>query len=836
MTENQVPSIAELTKKAEAGDAQAQFELAYCLANGKDVEKNIELGLEWLLKSANQGNAEAQFSTGLYYFSGPNSPIQADRLCGMINQYVNQYVMGLEKKYPIVRNFDLHVTLAVAKNFSDCNINLAATWLEKAAAQNHVEANVWLALLYREGLGILQNDKLAFECVLFAAKHGTSSEVQYELARCYLEGKGTIKNFELGIDWCQKAAENGFAKSQYLLACCYLDSAGLEKNFKQGLLWLNKAAQTDASVVVEDRMMMRLADAYEKGQEIEQDDTLCLHWLEKLADSSEDNLLLGEACFRAAVMYFDGKGTSADYKRGVNYLRNAIKSNHAGAKQWLENAYLQFTFPEFIGRSDADHCFQYAYSWLTKAIEENPSDREVNFALGVLLASGKGTMQNTDQAFECLYKFYTGDGIDANHPYDEDELDYLAIIYCGIHTDWENPGCFAVCDSGIYFTSQFQSSKKREGDYIVLPSLVMDFYLEKRELNSLRSYVGFIEKFPKIFTQQSTQKQLTKIIFMLTEQEEVIDEKNKQLTSEIQQKENLQIQMQKLVEQFTHTLGNVIFPDTIYQVAERLKTNPDCRKDVLLLNEAYHSEIIIKLQAELLRQRYANTNPEKFRQLIRACRRTADSADRTKSITDILDYAASRVTARFLNQHNASLGSIRDKILSQKNVSLDALRQQFEDDILLNKTLGSVEWINQYLRPFEVVGLSPLWQKVCILAESHAEALLFGYFSEVLFNAFKYANHNAEKFLTVCFDETAIDGKTYLSCSWSNPLGNKSPNSLGTGKGLDAILEDLRQLNDTDNATNSLLVTRDDEQFKVTLFFHKDLLINDAPKPPKFPR
>ena len=284
-----------------------------------------------------------------------------------------------------------------------------------------------------------------------------------------------------------------------------------------------------------------------------------------------------------------------------------------------------------------------------------------------------------------------------------------------------------------------------------------------------------------------------------------------------------------MVDQFTHSLGNVIFPDTIYQVMERLKNNSECRKDVLLLNEAYHSEIIIKLQGELLRQRYANTNSENFRILVRRCRRTQNTIENTKTIEDILDYAASRVTARFLNQHYAGLTSIRDKILSKKNVSLNTLQQKFEDDILLNKSLNPVAWINQNLRPIQIAEISPLWKKVFILSESHAEALLFGYFSEILFNAFKYADHDKDEFLRLVFDEKIINDKTYLSCSWQNPVKDKSPSMLGTGNGLDAIQEDLKQLNDTEKPEESLLIPKKKNQFQVTLFFKKDLLINKLP-------
>jgi len=348
--------------------------------------------------------------------------------------------------------------------------------------------------------------------------------------------------------------------------------------------------------------------------------------------------------------------------------------------------------------------------------------------------------------------------------------------------------------------------------------------LKKYEPPSAHYIFGFSEK-------DNSKNRLNQLYLSVSNQKKAkeLSIKNKALLENNKRIDDINHRMQKLVQQFTHSLGNVIFPDTIYQVAERLKNNPECRKDVLLLHEAYHSEIIIKLQGDLLRQRHANTDPREFRYSIRSCRRTPNSAEKTKSIEDILDYAASRVTARFLNQHYAGLNSIRDKMLSKKNLSLDALKQKFEDDILLNKSLRPIAWINQYLRPVQVTEISPLWQKVFILSESHAEALLFGHFSEILFNAFKYADHDKDEFLTVAFGEKNINDKTYLTCSWLNPVKDKSPAMLGTGKGLDAIQEDLKQLNDTESPEESLLISQQNKQFQVTLFFKKDLLVNDLP-------
>ena len=308
-----------------------------------------------------------------------------------------------------------------------------------------------------------------------------------------------------------------------------------------------------------------------------------------------------------------------------------------------------------------------------------------------------------------------------------------------------------------------------------------------------------------------------------------LEEKNKQLESEIKQKEALQNRMQKLVEQFTHSLGNVIFPDTIYQVAERLKNLPECRSDTLLLHEAYHAEIIIKLQAELLRHRYGNKEPESFRNMIRKCRRNSNSGDKIKSIDDILNYAVSRATARFLNQHYAGLETIRHKILIQHNTELNQLKQKFEDDILLHNDssnpLKCVEWVSQNLRPIQITQFSPLWKKIGILADSYAEALLFGYFSEILFNALKYADHDNKEFLTLSFTETNINDNVYLLSNWSNPTTKQKLPKLGTNKGLEAIAEDLKQLNGTEKAEESLLISQQANQFQVSLFFKKELLV-----------
>ena len=57
-------------KKAEAGDAEAQFEVGKAYDLGEGVEKDLAQAAVWYKKSASQGNMKAQNNLGLAYKNG----------------------------------------------------------------------------------------------------------------------------------------------------------------------------------------------------------------------------------------------------------------------------------------------------------------------------------------------------------------------------------------------------------------------------------------------------------------------------------------------------------------------------------------------------------------------------------------------------------------------------------------------------------------------------------------------------------------------------------------------------------------------------------------------
>lgn len=148
MSEQNTLSISELQQQANAGDAQAQYNLASHYAECE----HFDLAFEWFRKAAEQGFAEAQYELAIGYFHRGNPPKLVE-------------------------------------------------WLEKAAEQGHVEAISRLKELKDPDFYLLvakscffgdngfeRNEKLAFKWIFHAAVHGSAAG-NYEVARYILEGK-----------------------------------------------------------------------------------------------------------------------------------------------------------------------------------------------------------------------------------------------------------------------------------------------------------------------------------------------------------------------------------------------------------------------------------------------------------------------------------------------------------------------------------------------------------------------------------------------------------------------------------------------------------------------
>jgi len=60
-------AVSWYRRAAEAGHADAQFNLGICYSNGDGVAKDAEQAVSWFRRAAEAGHAAAQFNLGICY-------------------------------------------------------------------------------------------------------------------------------------------------------------------------------------------------------------------------------------------------------------------------------------------------------------------------------------------------------------------------------------------------------------------------------------------------------------------------------------------------------------------------------------------------------------------------------------------------------------------------------------------------------------------------------------------------------------------------------------------------------------------------------------------------
>ena len=188
--------VEEVKAKAEAGDADSEFELGlrYYLSEG--TPKDLAKAVKWFRKAAEQNNANAQYHLGSCYDEGKG----------------------------------------VAKDQTE-----AVKWYRKAAEQNNPNAQFALGSSYYNGEGVPKDSAKAVKWLRKAAEQNDSF-AQYNLGVLYANGEGVAKDEVEAVKWFRKAAEQNDARAQFDLGRCYATGQGVAKDYVEGYKWSLLAA------------------------------------------------------------------------------------------------------------------------------------------------------------------------------------------------------------------------------------------------------------------------------------------------------------------------------------------------------------------------------------------------------------------------------------------------------------------------------------------------------------------------------------------------------------------------------------------------------------------
>ena len=227
--------LEALTKKAQEGDRQAQYDLAMVYDSGKDeIPRNVKLGAEWFLKAAQQGHTEAQFAIGQCYFYGRGVP--------------RDKVLGVE-------------------------------WYHLAALKDHRQATYALGECYSFGEGVDRHHAESLKWFSKSAAQGVQ-EAQFQIARILEKGDPTVRNPLQALEEYKKSANGGNAHAEYLVGTFYEQGKGVPKDIARAIQSYKMAAPKSEDA------RARLAYFYGQGIGVEADPVEAYKWLETAKSSA----------------------------------------------------------------------------------------------------------------------------------------------------------------------------------------------------------------------------------------------------------------------------------------------------------------------------------------------------------------------------------------------------------------------------------------------------------------------------------------------------------------------------------------------------------------------
>lgn len=292
--EVRIPSqeeLEQLKRNAEQDDAEAQYQLGRCYANGLGVEIDMLEAVRWFALAAEQGVALAQCALGNCYYYGYGVDYDCTKA---VSWYLKAAKQGLAKAQCSLGKvecfndeldkdykqrdyywFRLAADQGDAEGqwrLSQCCIYGSKEeiyWCKKAAEQGYTAAVEYLKEKDEEWK-IKQREK---DELLKAASQG-DVHAMAELGERYEEGDGVQQDIAQAIRWYRLAAEHGDEDASER-------AEELEESIDQIMVWKHAAEQGNAEA------MYHLADSYDWGWHIKCDLEKAAYWYTLAAEHGE---------------------------------------------------------------------------------------------------------------------------------------------------------------------------------------------------------------------------------------------------------------------------------------------------------------------------------------------------------------------------------------------------------------------------------------------------------------------------------------------------------------------------------------------------------------------
>ena len=209
-------------------------------------------------------------------------------------------------------------------------------------------------------------------------------DTQAALGALYLTGKVVPNGTQQGLVWLKSAAEKKQVYALLTLANAYDKGIDVEADKAQALRYFSEAAELGSAVARNE-----LGDRYHRGDGVGEDMTKALQFFHAAADQGNADAMntLGE-------MYRDGEGVKVDFSYAEFWFRRAIRQHHIRAIFNLGYAYEN-------GQS-VDKNVHQAFALYREAAEAGFTPAQYN--LGCLYEAGVGVEKDEKMAFALYLK------------------------------------------------------------------------------------------------------------------------------------------------------------------------------------------------------------------------------------------------------------------------------------------------------------------------------------------------------------------------------------------------------------------------------------------------
>jgi TPR repeat protein len=363
-------AMAQISKAAELGLADAQFALANEFANGNTDGESVQKAAYWYLQAAQQGLAVAQCALADLYANGLAGPVDIDAALVWYRKAAQQHfpaalvAMSYIDESGKGRNAQARLKSVGRERRRD-----PQRWAS-AAELGDTHAKFNLGLMYELGLEVEADVSRAQEWYLAAARQG-HAKAQLRLAMLLesLHDDGASL-------WYQKAAEQGEHEAQFAVGRICLSGQGADQDAMRGISWYLKAAEQG-----DPRALMTLAHLFGGA----------LGHIAEVCFLKAAQLGVGEAQFFLGKHYEGSKGIAADVSKSLYWYKLAAVEGLAQAQCALGAIFLE-------GRGVLKDA-QMALQWFQKAAAQGDAKARWNLSL-MLVSGGDGVQKDLPQAFK----------------------------------------------------------------------------------------------------------------------------------------------------------------------------------------------------------------------------------------------------------------------------------------------------------------------------------------------------------------------------------------------------------------------------------------------------